>query len=248
MLLSFLTATPCLAGDFCQNVTLDQLNEQVPIPPATIISKREVNDMCEVILNINGQYVPVYAGKDYVIAGEMFENKQQVTQSKIDNLKAENFVRLMPEIDKCVSLTYKPEVVKQTVYMITDPVCPFCHSMENSLQAFAEKNHTEFKLILYSVHPPVGRQKSVEAVCRNLTAEQYVDGKWQEDNKTAQYQCQTGINKTFETEQLMAKLGINGVPMFLFPDGQTVQGADITALEKVLSAKDSKPEKTALEK
>jgi len=249
LLLLMVPAVSCIAGTFsCKNVTIEALRNQVPIPSATIISKRDVNGLCEVILNINNEYVPVYAGADYVIAGEMFQGQKQITQTEIDNLKAKNFKRLLPKIDQYVSMVYKPKVINQTVYMITDPVCPFCHRAEENLKLFSKKYHAEFKLILYSVHPPIGRQKAVEAVCRKLTASQYIAGKWKEDNKTSQYQCQTGINKIFQIEQLMSKLGINGVPMFIFPDGKTVKGADMTNLKKALAINLKNAQKAKTEK
>ena len=236
-----------MGGDLsCQEITLDQLRKQVPIPPAEILSRREVNGVCEVILGINGQYVPVYAGNDYVIAGEMFAKKQQITQSKIENLKAANFARIIPEIDQCVAIIYKPREVKQTVYMVTDPLCPFCHSVEGNLQAFAEKYHAEFKILLYSVHPPVGRRKSVEAVCRDLNLKEYIEGKWQQDNNVNQ--CPEGEDLIARTEGVIRQMGANGVPMFLFPNGQTIEGANIEELEKVLSANGPNPEKVALAK
>ncbi len=80
----------------CKDITLAGMQNHVPIPPATILSKQEINGICEVILDINGQYVPVYAGKNFVIAGEMFQDKKQITQTRLDGLRAQNFIRLKP--------------------------------------------------------------------------------------------------------------------------------------------------------
>ena len=179
----------------CKDITLASMQKHVPIPPATILSQHEVNGICEVILDINGQYVPVYAGKNFIIAGEMFQDKKQITQSRIDALKAEDFVLLKPEIEKCVAFTFTPQKeTKHIIYMITDPVCPFCHQAETQLKEFAETYSAQFKIILASVHPPVGRQKAIEAVCRKLSLDDYITGKWKDDDKTDQYQCLDGTS------------------------------------------------------
>jgi len=222
--------------EVCDTITLSSMQAHVPIPPATILSKRAVNGICEVILDINGQYVPVYAGKNYVIAGEMFQNKKQITQSRMDNLKAQNFIRMKPDIEKCVALSYTPKKdIRQKIYMITDPVCPFCHQAESQLKAFAEKNAVEFKIILASVHPPVGRQKAIEAVCRKLSLDDYISQPWRDENRTDQYQCREGIDLIDASEKLSAALGLEGVPVFFLENGQRIDGADMPALESALS-------------
>ena len=219
----------------CKDITLASLQTHVPIPPATILSKQSVNGICEVILDINGQYVPVYAGKSYVIAGEMFQDKMQVTQTRLDNLKAQNFIRLKPDIEKCVAMSYAPKgQINNTIYMITDPVCPFCHQAESQLKEFAETHTVKIKIIFASVHPPVGRQKAVEAVCRNFGFDNYINSNWRDENKTDQYQCQTGIDLINASEKISAQLGIDGVPVFFLENGQRVDGADMTALANVL--------------
>lgn len=224
------------SGQACKDITLAVMQTHVPIPPASILSKHEVNGVCEVILDINGQYVPVYAGKNFIIAGEMFQDKKQITQTRIDGLKAKNFLRLKPEIEKCTALTFKPKKeIKHTVYMITDPVCPFCHQAESQLKAFAEKNAVEFKIILASVHAPVGREKAIEAVCRKLSLDDYISQPWRDESRTDQYQCREGIDLIDASEKLSAALGLEGVPVFFLENGQRIDGADMPALEMALS-------------
>jgi thiol:disulfide interchange protein DsbC len=223
-------------GDVCKNITLEAMQAHVPIPPSTILSKQEVNGVCEVILDINGQYVPVYAGKSFIIAGEMFQDKKQITQSRIDCLNAEKFIRLKPDIEKCVALICKPKKeIKHTVYMITDPVCPFCHQAESQLKEFAEKNAVAFKIILASVHPPVGKQKAIEAVCRKLSIDDYIRQTWKDENKTDQYQCRDGSRLIEASEKITGYLGIDGVPVFFLENGQRINGADMPALRSALS-------------
>jgi thiol:disulfide interchange protein DsbC len=166
----------------------------------------------------------------------MFQDKKQITQSRLDDLKAQNFLRLKPEIEKCTALTCKPKKeIKHTIFMITDPVCPFCHQAESQIKEFAEKNAVEFKIILASVHPPVGRQKAIEAVCRKLRLDDYISQTWKDENKTDQYQCENGSKLIDASEKLSAALGLEGVPVFFLENGQRIDGADMPALENALS-------------
>jgi thiol:disulfide interchange protein DsbC len=230
-------------GSACKDITLASMQKHVPIPPANILSQHEVNGICEVILDINGQYVPVYAGKNFIIAGEMFQDKKQITQSRIDALKAEDFVLLKPEIEKCVAFTLTPQKEpKHTIYIITDPVCPFCHQAEIQLKEFGETHSAQFKIIMSSVHPPVGRQKAIEAVCRKLSLDDYVNGKWKDEDKTDQFQCPEGTALIESSEKLTSALGIDGVPVFYLEDGQRIDGADMPAIANALS---DKPEKVS---
>lgn len=225
--------------DICKDITLVSMQTHVPIPPATIVSKQPVNGICEVILDINGQYVPVYAGKNFIIAGEMFQDKKQITQTRLDDLKAENFLSLLPGIEKCIAMTCAPKgEIKHTIYMITDPACPFCHQAETFLEEFAETHGVEFKIMFFSVHPPVGRQKAIEAVCRKLTLEEYVDGAWMNKNTTEADQCDEGKELITASEEITEALGLDGVPVFFLENGRRIDGADMQALEWALSSLD----------
>jgi len=234
----------CMAGDsdVCKTITLASLKKHVPIPPAKIVSKREVNGLCEVIMDIKGELVPVYATEKYVIAGEMFENRTQVTQSQINQINAKKFLTLKEQVDKCVAMTVKPKAgaVRKTVYLITDPVCPYCHRAESKLKEYADKYGAEFKLVLYSVHPPIGRQKAIEAVCRGLSAEQYLADAWKKENKTQDYQCEKGKKLISETEHVVRELGVRGVPMFYLSDGTLIRGANMRALARALGRGEKK--------
>lgn len=225
--------------DICKEITLASMQTHVPIPPATIVSKQPVNGICEVILDINGQYVPVYAGKNFIIAGEMFQGKKQITQARLDDLKAENFLSVLPGIEKCIAMTCAPQgEIKHTIYMITDPACPFCHQAEAQLKEFAETHAVEFKIMFFSVHPPVGRQKAIEAVCRKLSLEEYITGTWMDENTTEKHQCDEGKNLIADSEEITEALGLDGVPVFFLENGHRIDGADMQALERALSSLD----------
>ena len=227
----------CSAGNVCKGINISTLRKHVPIPPSQIVSERPVKGLCEIILKtkMGGEYVPVYAGKDFVIAGEMFANRRQITQERIAGLKAELFLSLRKEADRLTAFTYTPKgKIKHTLYMFTDPVCPFCHRAEASIKQIADRYHTRVKFIFFPVHIPVGREKAVEAVCRGLDAVTYIKGDWKKENKTDKYQCERGKKLLAQSAELARKLGIGGVPTFFLENGQRVVGANMFLLTKSL--------------
>ena len=225
----------CKTASVCKGITIETLRKHVPIPPAEIISMRPVHGLCEIILDINGEYTPVYATKNFVIAGEVFENRTQVTQNKISELKAKQFGKLKNEVEKVVAFSYKPSrKPEHTIYMFTDPVCPFCGRAESQIKQVADKFNAELKVIFFPVHIPVGRDKAIEAICRKLTLEQYLKKDWERENKTDHYQCERGKKIVNESSTLARKLGIRGVPTFFTGNGKKIVGANMRQLESVL--------------
>ena len=84
-----LNTRPAYAGgSACDNVTMDSIKKHTPVPPADIISKRQTFGMCEVILKIGTNLIPLYVADNYVIAGEIYSNKTQVTQATLDKLNS----------------------------------------------------------------------------------------------------------------------------------------------------------------
>jgi len=227
------------SADVCKGITIETLRRHVPIPPAEIISMRPVHGLCEIILDINGEYTPVYATRDFVIAGELFEDKTQVTQEKISELKARQFAKLKGQVENVVAISYRPSKNPQhTIYMFTDPVCPFCGRAESQIKGIADKFNAEIKIIFFPVHIPVGRDKAIEAVCRKLTLEQYLKKDWEKENKTDKYQCEKGKKLLQESYTLARKLGIRGVPTF-FVEGKRIIGANMPRLKQALTSSGS---------
>jgi len=232
----FLAQTALAGSNPCTGLDIPAIKKHVPLPPAKIISKRPIDNVCEIILSINGEMVPIYATQDYVIAGEMFKDHRQITVEELNKLKVKNFSQFKPEIEKNVFAVLKPASgkPKKVVYMFTDPVCPYCHFAESQLINLANKYNAEFKLILFGVHGENSTKKAVEAICRHLTAKEYLKGDWRKED-AEKYQCKAGKEQYKNTILLAQKLGINGVPTFYTEDGQMIVGANIPKLTAVLS-------------
>lgn len=235
-LLFIFAVSPAHAENPCDTITTDSITRHVPVSGA-IISKRNVNGICEVILKIRQEYVPVYVTPDFVIAGEMFQDKKQITKNIIDRLKEKGFILYRKRLNQCVSMKYRPQGdIKQVIYMITDPECPYCDRAAKKIKKIADNYQAEVKIILHNVHGKAGRGKVIEAICRNLDFDQYTNKNWIKENKTNEYQCSAGIKLLKQTNQIIKKIGITGVPVFYLESGKKIVGANMPALIKALNS------------
>jgi thiol:disulfide interchange protein DsbC len=163
----------------CDNIDLTWLKKHSPIPPGQMVSKHNLGSLCEIILKFGNEYVPVFAGDDFITAGEMLKNRKQVTKAKIDAFKAEGLRSLIPQLDSVVAMAYTPtENNNHKIYMITDPLCPYCNTAAEKIIPLADAYGVIIKTVLYSVHGLEGEQKSMEAICRNFSLSQYADKAW----------------------------------------------------------------------
>ncbi len=242
----------CLNGaraeDICSKVTIETLKLQIPFifpKDARIVSKKNVKGFCEVILNIRGRNFPFYVGKDFVILGQMFSQKKNLSAITLKKLAQEKekeeqklFKKLKPEVEKVVAIEYKPSVQTQrTIYMFTDPVCPWCHRAEAFIKKVAKEYNATFKIIFFPVHLPKGKEKAIEAVCRHLDLDGYLKEDWRKGKNTQKFQCKEGKELLEKSIKLAKKLAIRGVPTFFLDNGQRVVGANIERLKKALEGK-----------
>ena len=222
----------------CGKVDMAWLRTHSPIPQGEIVSKNNMGSLCEIILQFGNEYVPVFSGDDFIIAGEMIKHRKQVTVAKIDALKADGFRKILPKLDSVVSITYKPEKnTNRKIYMITDPLCPYCNMAAKKIVSLADKFGVEVKAVLYSVHGENGEQKAVEAICKKMSLNQYAEEEWKTLPFLEDYRCKEGDALIDETKEILKKTGITGVPVFITDTGQFINGANMAAVEALLTEK-----------
>ncbi len=219
----------------CGNIDLAWLRTHSPIPPGRIVSKHNIGSLCEIILKLGNEYVPAFAGDDFIVAGEMLKDRKQITKAKINALKAESFKKLIPQLDSVAAITYKPSENKnRKIYMITDPLCPYCNMAGEKIIPLADTYGATVKAVLYSVHGIEGEQKSIEAVCRKFSLSQYTEKEWKTLPFNESYQCKEGKKLIETAREVIGKTGITGVPVFIFDNSQFVSGANMAAVENIL--------------
>ena len=224
----FTVLLPCvvLAG-ICEEV---KLSDHAPIPPYRVESKREVFGLCEMILNINGQLVPIYATKDFIISGEMFSYRRQITQRQLEIVKRKVIKENLSKIETLRYFSYKPKGAKEGkyFYFISDPDCPYCQRVKDKVKELADRYGWEVRIIWYPL--PFHREAKPKAVahyCENRTYEDYLRDDYGKE------QCEEG-RKAVEKNLRVLRSIVKGTPTFVFPGGEVVVGANLKRLEEVM--------------
>ena len=238
--LSILGVRPGFCGDACSEIDMPAISKILKgdaLSGASIVSKEPIQDLglCEVILQTqSGQYLPCYVCRDFMILGHLYKDGQNISENRTARIRKSLFLSLKPELNSAVAFIYRPKVKKTNVFMITDPLCPYCHKAEPQIKALADKYHAQINVILYSVHGPNGDKKCVEAVCRNFALDAYQKEQWRKEN-TDDFQCEKGVLLIEKARNLVHQIGITGVPTFILDDGRSVSGANLDALKRLLA-------------
>jgi thiol:disulfide interchange protein DsbC len=226
------------ADDPCSGVDNGFIRKHASVADFTIVSSRPVSGLCEVIINYRDQLVPLYAGKNFIISGNLYKDRVKITDESINSIKAGNFNKHLRRIKEAVSFSYIPEQkTGKSVYMFTDPLCGFCNRAIKSVKTLADKHGAVFNFIIISYHGKKGKAKAVEAVCRKFTLEDYSMPGWKESGDTARYQCSEGEDAFSRSTRVSDLLGINGVPAFYIDDGTFISGSEMILLDRALGKK-----------
>lgn len=223
------------APDPCSAVNETAIRIHLPLKDFTIESKQRRHGLCEVILRVKGRLIPVYAGENFMIAGDLYVYQKKITAETIEVIKKKTFTAHVPLIEKSVAITYEPKKKSgRTIYFFTDPLCPYCHQAGEGIRKLADRYGVTLKVLLSSVHGQKGTDKSVEAVCRKFTFSRYNDLKWKTRKSEKKHLCQRGKELVASAEKISDSLGIEGVPAFYIDNGFFVSGGDIKKIEKEL--------------
>ena len=108
-----------------------------------------------------------------------------------------------------------------TLFVFTDPRCPFCKKLEAELVKLQDVRIYTFLTPLTSLHPDA-KELSARIFCAKDKAQAFEDFmlKGAEINEPAQ--CKTTLDAN---ERLMSELGVKGTPTIFFENGERVTGA-----------------------
>jgi len=241
--------TSSLAESVCDHVTPEWLNSQVTFPPdARIVHTAGKMGICEVVLAMDGDLVPVYAGKDWLLAGQMFSGGNSVTRETMDSLSdlAEEERQLAKEKEALaeekrkiylrenvgqmadmVSLTFGPASAKSDIYVVTDPNCSHCKSLLPKLEEAAFEARVTLKLVIYPVLGSKSRAMADRVICKAYDWEGYKTVSPPKEPSS----CDTADQRIKKTVSFMQTAGVSFVPMVLAGDGSwVVEGDDLCAV------------------
>ena len=216
-----------LFAGVCEEV---KISDHVPVPPYTVESKREVFGLCEMVLKIGGQLIPVYASKDFVISGEMFSYKRQITQVQLEKVRKKSMKEVFLKIETLRYVSYKPENAREGryFYFISDPDCPYCESIKQKVKELADRYGWEVRLVWFPLpfHKDA-KGKAVSFLCEGKLFADYLK------NDFGKKKCEEG-ERDVEKNLRVLRPFVRGTPTFIFPDGTVVVGADARRLEEAL--------------
>ena len=122
---------------------------------------------------------------------------------------------------------------QHTLYVFTDPRCPFCKKLEETLAGLNNIRIHTFLTPLTSLHPDA-KELSARIWCAKDKVKAFEDVMMRSTELTTPAQCTTPIEAN---EALMKELGIKGTPTLFFENGERVTGAVSTqAIEEKLEA------------
>ncbi|MCP4115517.1 MAG: hypothetical protein GY737_08950 [Desulfobacteraceae bacterium] len=237
-------ATTVFADSVCKHVDIEWIGTHIPLPDnAKMVLKRENGQLCEVILNINDSLVPVYAGKDFIFAGQLFKNGRSITRETMKNipdvvdkekkrlaqekaLKKENlksfFKKNINALEQFVFQSFKPEQAMGFFYVVTDPDCSQCRDLLPKLELAALDSGMEVKVILYPVLGARSRDMAAQAVCNKYSYRDYTEIELIEPESS----CEQADLLFARTEAFFRSAGIDFVPLVLAGDGSWMVDAN----------------------
>ncbi|MCG8614869.1 MAG: thioredoxin fold domain-containing protein [Desulfobacterales bacterium] len=241
-----LLASPAAAADVCSHVTLNWIGSHVPVSPESrIVLKRPSGEFCEVVIAVDGNLAPVYAGKSSLVAGRLFRDRVPVTQATMNSLsevaeterKAAEEKKVMAEerrkgffrerhkdLAPLVSMTFGPGQSSDFLYVITDPNCSHCKAMLPELEALAFEAKLKLKLIIFPLLSAKSRDMTAHILCKEFN---YADYREMDLPETL-VNCGAADEKISKTMELMRSADVSFVPMVVASDGAwLVEGNDM---------------------
>lgn len=119
------------------------------------------------------------------------------------------------------AITREKGTPQHTLYVFTDPRCPFCKKLEETLAGLGNIRIHTFLTPLTSLHPDA-KEVSARIWCAKDKIKAFEKVMIDAIELTTPAQCTTAIE---ENEKLMRKLGIKGTPTIFFENGERVTGA-----------------------
>ncbi len=211
----------------CPDIKIFQkkLNTLLPGIKIEKIEKSPVYGLCEVIVKLSEVKKSLiytdFKGK-YIITGNIIDikNRKNLTRNRLEeiNKRLANH-KVLSKLDSLVDIVYgnSPNVV----YLITDPLCPFCYKAEKIVDKLVKEGKLKVKVILLPLEKlhPGSTKVSVSLICDKKGYSDLL-AKYKSSN-----QCKLGkekVNKNFN--YILKDLKIYAVPTFVFPDGEIKSG------------------------
>lgn len=227
-LLSSFLSVSSYAGS-SENDLAANLHNLYPKTPITSVKQTPIKGVFEVVMGKNIGYTDL-SGR-YFLFGHLFDMSTQtdLTASEIKNINKVNFADL--PFAKAIKITKGDGSRKFAVF--SDPSCPYCKQLESTLDGMTNYTMYVFLYPIEEIHPGT-TAKAVSIWCAADPAKTW-DATTVQNKTPANATCP---NPVADLHELGVKMGINGTPTLIRPDGVVAPGAaPAEQLEKFLSGK-----------
>ncbi len=246
-------SSAAFAEPVCTHVDMKWISQQVPLPTeAKIVYKKNQGELCEVVLALDGNLVPLYAGKDFLLVGKLFRDKKSITRETLDALadtarkeriKADEKEAIKTEkrkaffqqnirvLDDLALFSFNQGKSNKVLYVVTDPNCSYCKKLMPDLEILAIENQIEIKVILFPVLGSKSRDMAIQAICEKYSYQDYGQIQFQPDTPG----CRQANILLEKTMPFFSRADLSFVPVVISGDGTwVVEGNDISQVKQHL--------------
>jgi len=209
----------------CHTLTIDEaqkifgegVDNVVAVLPGPFLGTWEID------VRKGGKTYPVYL--DY--SGSYLVNGQVIRMSDKQNLTALRYTDLnridVSAIPLADAIVIGSSDAKKKVVVFDDPDCPWCKRLHGEIkQVVAKDPQVAFFVLVYSrTNNPATVGKTRSILCGKKDAAKLLDDAFA-GKKLPPATCKT--NAVEETASLARKLGIQGTPAMVLPDGRLISG------------------------
>ncbi len=181
------------------------------------ITKSPVAGLYEV--NLGTQIIYSDANGDYVLIGDLVDTKtrRNLTDARLSDLNRVDFASL--------PLANAVKVVKgngsRKMVVFSDPNCPYCHQLENTLKSI---DNVTVYTFLYPVLSPDSQMKAKEIWCSSDRAKAWES--WMLNREAPSSAASTCNTAAIDSNlALGAKMNVTGTPTVILADGRRLPGA-----------------------
>lgn len=193
------------------------LGEHYPAIKITSVQPSPIAGLYEVM--VGGKLVYVDQTGNHLLPGPLVETKTKtnLTQKRLDELHAIKFDSL--PFDKAIKVVKGSGARKVAIF--SDPDCPFCKRLEKELALLDNVTVYVFLNPLTNLHPEA-MERANEIWCSADRARSWTDYMLEGKKPAAAAKCDTPVNDIIT---LSEKIGVDGTPALVFPNGKRVDGA-----------------------
>lgn len=207
-------AFSALADD--KQVVTDAIHQLVPNAKLDSVEPSAMPGFHEVVTG--GQVVYVSNDGRYLLQGNLFDMKvkKDLTEARLAGLRK----TALDKVPESKRIVFAPKDPKYTVSVFTDIDCGYCRKLHSQIEQFNQQGiAVEYLWFPRSGLNTPSYDKAVSVWCSTDRKKAFTEAKTGKEPKAAK--CDNPVAEEYDLGQ---RLGVNGTPTIVGPDGNTLGG------------------------